>query len=290
MMHTRCPACQTTFRLTLEQIKARHGKVRCGRCQNVFDALEHLVESIATVAAQVQAPATTASDAEVAEASASPAAPPATTLEHAVDTTSEASQSVLPEVESSTAPPEDGHEIPRDLSPASPLAADPLATIDNDSSLQSRLRIVWRVACVFAVLALLLQATLYWRVELATRYPDLRPKLEALCQSFDCSVGLPTQSALLKIENSDLVPGKQGRLELAASLHNLAAYAQEWPHLELTLTDAADRPVARRVITPQEYAAPAAGGFPANGEFAVQVRLDIASLPAAGYRLYLFYP
>ena len=44
-MKTRCPACQTTFRVTPEQLKARVGKVRCGQCQTVFNALDTLIEA-----------------------------------------------------------------------------------------------------------------------------------------------------------------------------------------------------------------------------------------------------
>ena len=41
-MLTRCPHCQTHFRVTAEQLKIRQGTVRCGACQEVFDALETL--------------------------------------------------------------------------------------------------------------------------------------------------------------------------------------------------------------------------------------------------------
>ena len=43
-MKTRCPECQTIFRVTPEQLKARAGKVRCGHCRTVFDAFESLFE------------------------------------------------------------------------------------------------------------------------------------------------------------------------------------------------------------------------------------------------------
>ena len=43
-MKTRCQNCQTTFRVTPEQLKARAGKVRCGQCQTVFNALDSLVD------------------------------------------------------------------------------------------------------------------------------------------------------------------------------------------------------------------------------------------------------
>ena len=44
MMITRCPACQTVFRLRREQLHARGGEVRCGHCFHPFNALEHTVE------------------------------------------------------------------------------------------------------------------------------------------------------------------------------------------------------------------------------------------------------
>lgn len=43
-MKSRCPNCQTVFRVTPEQLRARAGKVRCGQCQAVFNALDSLLE------------------------------------------------------------------------------------------------------------------------------------------------------------------------------------------------------------------------------------------------------
>src|SRR5262245_21025036 len=37
-MMTRCPSCGTAFRVTEQQLGARDGKVRCGRCDTLFDA------------------------------------------------------------------------------------------------------------------------------------------------------------------------------------------------------------------------------------------------------------
>jgi predicted Zn finger-like uncharacterized protein len=41
---TRCPSCATAFRAQREQLAARAGRVRCGRCGAVFDAIRALVE------------------------------------------------------------------------------------------------------------------------------------------------------------------------------------------------------------------------------------------------------
>ena len=41
-MYTRCPECQTAFKITIAQLKARDGLVRCGRCDSIFRADLHL--------------------------------------------------------------------------------------------------------------------------------------------------------------------------------------------------------------------------------------------------------
>ncbi|KPK39248.1 MAG: hypothetical protein AMJ69_06140 [Gammaproteobacteria bacterium SG8_47] len=41
-MYTACPFCQTIFRVTEAQLERARGRVRCGQCQQVFNAREHL--------------------------------------------------------------------------------------------------------------------------------------------------------------------------------------------------------------------------------------------------------
>src|SRR5690554_1475724 len=42
-LQTQCPKCDTRFRVTDELLGVAGGKVRCGTCMNVFNALEHRV-------------------------------------------------------------------------------------------------------------------------------------------------------------------------------------------------------------------------------------------------------
>ncbi|HSD39923.1 MAG TPA: zinc-ribbon and DUF3426 domain-containing protein [Rhodocyclaceae bacterium] len=44
MLITRCPHCETTFRVRMEQLNLRGGRVRCGHCHVPFSALESLEE------------------------------------------------------------------------------------------------------------------------------------------------------------------------------------------------------------------------------------------------------
>jgi len=41
-MYTQCPHCQTCFRIAEAHLKVARGKVRCGSCQEIFDATGHL--------------------------------------------------------------------------------------------------------------------------------------------------------------------------------------------------------------------------------------------------------
>ena len=41
---TRCTSCGTAFRLVQDQLKVSEGWVRCGRCNEVFNALEGLFD------------------------------------------------------------------------------------------------------------------------------------------------------------------------------------------------------------------------------------------------------
>ncbi|MBU6261208.1 MAG: zinc-ribbon domain-containing protein, partial [Burkholderiales bacterium] len=58
---TRCPACDTVFRVVPDQLRVSEGWVRCGRCAEVFDASASLVD-LETGVPQRLAPAPRAPD------------------------------------------------------------------------------------------------------------------------------------------------------------------------------------------------------------------------------------
>ena len=45
MLFTRCPDCQTNFRITADALRKADGQVRCGHCSAVFNAYEELRDS-----------------------------------------------------------------------------------------------------------------------------------------------------------------------------------------------------------------------------------------------------
>lgn len=44
-LQTQCPSCETRFRVTEEQLSIAKGKVRCGNCMKIFNAVDHEVAS-----------------------------------------------------------------------------------------------------------------------------------------------------------------------------------------------------------------------------------------------------
>ena len=232
-MVTRCPQCNTTFRVTAAHLKAREGYVRCGRCSEIFNAL-------ATLAALT--------DSEISELPRYPLV--ASSVDEAPD--------------SDFLAPED--------------SAD-------DSSR-------WQALTAIAAVVLLLQLVSFFSAGIASRFPATAPLLGAVCTVLRCSLEPPSDPQDLDIADSDLRAddSRGGVVLLSATLRNASDERKPYPALEITLTDAQNRTVARRVLLPREYLKQKTGKIAPRSDVPLEIALGIGDLDAAGYRLYLFYP
>jgi predicted Zn finger-like uncharacterized protein len=254
---TRCPACGTAFRVQPGQLSARNGMVRCGKCQSVFDGVAHLVEEGAAADSAEPSP-----QLGLFEPGARPAA---------------SAPTAAPRPAARRAAPEEDEPLPDFLEEAPP---------------PPRFALAWGLLAVIALAALAGQLAHHYRTELATLAPQTRPLLAEGCRVLGCEVRLPRRPDLLSIESSDLQADERGEhlIVLHAVIRNRAAFAQELPALELTLTDAEERALARRVLRPGDYLPGRAQGLEPGGEAVLRVPLDTGGVRATGYRLYLFYP
>lgn len=318
-MLTRCPACETRFRVTAEQLKARSGRVRCGECQHVFNALDSLIEAPTVMVAPLPAePPHRRLAAPPSDIGADLAIDPEARLAEVAVTCPRSGIPVMPGDSTQSAPApsfqlvEDAQnrlaawrpETPKPAIPERAEAAEPVTATggavpdwsdDFPAPPPPPHRWPWAVGGILALTALGLQAVLAFRVELAVLWPEAKPTLVALCEIADCEVGLPAKVALMGIEASDLHPDTRhtSRLALTATLKNRAPFTQQYPHLELTLTDTADKAIARKVLAPADYLPPKASpaqGMQPNADIMVAVGVDPGAMTASGYRLYLFYP
>lgn len=316
-MKTRCSSCQTIFRVTSEQLRARAGRVRCGQCRTVFNALDGLLDDEASFDAAGRFA-------------------PVERCESAVPPTPFATRSR----------PQDPQEPLRTPAPAGMIASEPNVPVPVDSALDSAmgspsettpdaLDIVadadnrnpchdiqestdgdrwlggstsrgalaldssaarpFAIAAVFLSLLLAGQLVFHFRTDIAISVPRLQPPLAMLSDVLGTDMPLPRRVEMLSIEASDLQVDQERKqlLALQVTLRNRATYAQAYPVLELTLTDTSDRVVARRLLLPDEYlsaAALAEQAFPASTDIDVRLWIETREITAAGYRLYLFYP
>lgn len=154
-------------------------------------------------------------------------------------------------------------------------------------------RIVMGAGSALLLLALAAQGMTTFRNVLAARYPQLKPVLVASCAVFGCKVELPAQIDTLTVETGELQSLGANRFSYTTLLRNPGQLAQAWPHVELALTDANDKPLVRRVFAPADYLPPgaaAAKGFAARSEQPVKLFFQLDQIKASGYHIAIFYP
>ena len=290
---TRCSSCSTTFRVSPAQLAARGGRVRCGKCSAIFDGVANLLTDEAVAALPVE-PSPQMGLFELREPSR---------------LTDEGERTAAPDAEPTAPGPADpagvadSRAAPPMISSApfanrSPLAAHKPVVPAFLASERPRVAyaFVWGLLSVLTLGALALQAALHFRTELGVLLPQTRPHLEAACEMLACEFRLPRRADLMSIESSDLQADSQrpGVIVLNALLRNRAPFAQEYPDLELTLTDQGERAVIRRVLRPAEYLQEKRAAIPlgmgGGGEESVRIYFETGGILATGYELFLFYP
>jgi hypothetical protein len=145
------------------------------------------------------------------------------------------------------------------------------------------------------LLAALGQSCYLLRDQIAARWPAAQPVLKASCAVLGCHIELLAQIDAVSIESSELAALNPAKNTFALNLllRNRSSTPQRWPSIELTLLDANDRPVIRRVFTEREYLQAglnASGGFGPNAEQSTRIAFELLQQKASNYRVYLFYP
>lgn len=143
---------------------------------------------------------------------------------------------------------------------------------------------------VVLLCTLAVQVVLHERDRIAAMDPRVRPWLQLLCEPFQCTLAPLKQISDVVIDSSSFNKGRGDSYQLTFALKNRAYVPLAMPAMELTLTDAQDQPVLRRVFLPPEMAAPAE--LPALGAWSSSVSVIVTTGGArvAGYRLLAFYP
>ncbi|MEO7071737.1 MAG: zinc-ribbon and DUF3426 domain-containing protein [Rhodanobacter sp.] len=244
-MYTQCPECLSVFSLGAQALAQAHAFTICGHCGAGFDSLATLADTLP--------------DAPFREL---PLNTPALTPPQ-VDLVVYRPQ-VEPPVVIETTPPADAtaaDEFAKLVFAPRFARTRPQKRAKRDKHDRHRhfigareRRWPWALACAALTLALVAQVAWATRASLITHAPT-SGWLRAGCAALHCALPLipaPRQIHLLD-SNVQTHPSVPGALMISASVRNDARFAQPYPVLVLTLSNAQGERVAMRRLRPRDY-------------------------------------
>lgn len=304
------------FKVVPDQLRVSDGWVRCGQCNEVFDANANLQAGAGDVLIS-PAPQAPVEPVEPVEPIV-PAEPVEPMLPLEKDFGAEAPDAVeiieVPAEESflEVNPPA-LHIEPElqefvDSSDAAPSeTTDQVLPAADDqpqhSFMQSAVspsrwgrrwvRVALSVICLLLGMVLVLQVVVQERDRIAATEPATRHFLESLCEVLNCRISPLRQIESVVIDSSAFVKVRTDVYRLSFTLKNTAQTVVATPALELTLTDMQDQPVVRRVFVAGDIGKPQMAMEPGAELFVtlpLAVKTSGHSERISGYRLLSFYP
>jgi predicted Zn finger-like uncharacterized protein len=229
-MYTRCPECNTAYRIDIKQLRAGRGEALCERCHTVFNALASL--------------STTVKDAAVPPGPARMVNTPVLGDRDAV---------VLPRFERDRLEELDGAEMPAIRGGTDMLKPDGRRPEALYAELVPE---VWAWAAGAALLLMLLvgQAMAFEGRRLAQNV-HARPWMDRICATLGCVLPPFRDVANLRVTDRllTMAGGPRDGFEFSLVFANESELPQAYPKLRLVLNELSGRPAAERVFDPFEY-------------------------------------
>lgn len=251
-MYTECPQCHAIFRVTQEILQAAAGKVRCGECATVFQAVKPK-KSVST---------TTSPDNRVLPSKKIERSKPKKDKKPTpVDRRGTSKKRPVASTSSFHRHREDDYQQPD--------SSEKVATSTNTDFVPKYLPVpvpskrpkvkrkhkVWGLA-LLALLGLLLLSQILTanRKYLGTK-PLMRPIVTAVCKVSGCEVPAHKDLDAIELLNHGVFshPTVPGSLMIKGMIQNNASFEQPYPVIELGFSDISGKPVAMRRFGPNEY-------------------------------------
>jgi predicted Zn finger-like uncharacterized protein len=338
---TRCPTCGTTFKVVSDQLKLQRGLVKCGSCGQVFDGIEHLryVNKKAVSAQTTSEPELSSPEALLI--------PPHSHQAQQESKADDDKTDVDEKLENDVTAPEPVAKQLGLLKFMRPAGAKFLVLAKRAKSekkiISSELhhspateaeirlpgfmlpnkrasfaiRLLWSLLLLLSLFLLALQITYRYRHEIAAyaepHAPGIPSVITQACQLIpipvDCAIKLPRHIEDIRVSAAEVIETNTPDLySLRFSLRNESNLPLAYPALNMTLSDARNRIVARKVVFPEEYLTGLQGsnsatatlssqGLSKQGEqsFILPIKIesgDNSSSPikVVGYLVEIFYP
>ena len=259
-MQTQCPHCDTKFRVTEAQVQAADGFVRCGVCNEVFNAIEvashhkHQASLLDNVAANESSEKESTIEALTAEKQ-----PAAVTEENERIKELPDDEAVI--VNTRTAADEtkkDAFDLFNEESNETLQHVVPDKFRDSYSSQSPSLvtTALWSTGILLLTATLIIEYTWFNRDQL-NKIPELQGTISILCQQFKCknfSIRDPANIELIS-RNIYSHPNEKSALMVNITMRNNAAFAQPYPIMQIDFSDIRGNSVAARRFWPKEYLA-----------------------------------
>lgn len=211
---TRCPSCNTLFKVTSGQLQMHEGKVRCGNCQSVFSGIEHL----------------TSPDTEAWQE-----------LDLGANQSTNQNDNGYTSDHNLTGGDGTGSEALF----ANTAPTKPLLNFKQGSP-------ALKAACIVLFLALGLQALWVQRIPLLQQAPTIAMHVNKAGPGIQSLFSYPATEAL-KVEGSGLQALDENNLRVDLTLHNPLALPAQWPHLKVELLDPQGLVLASKSLSPSDY-------------------------------------
>lgn len=286
---TRCPTCKTLFRLEPEYLVDSGGWARCGVCGESFDSSRQRYQAIEPpVAEAVQVESPPGEPLALDGAAQYPVIHPADQAD---------TLRAEPALDGASLSPAIGRFSDHLL-----LAQQSFATADKPGFLSTgqptrsggRLsRVVLGTFAAMLTLCLVFQVAIHERGFLSSRFPALETSIKLLCSSPVCQATPSRHGEALVIDSSSLVTIPDGGYRLSLTVKNASERILAIPSLELSLTDAMEEVIVRRVLSPQELGASHDQLLPGRQwSPSATLRVDLSADTGSfkGYRVLAFYP
>lgn len=299
---TRCPACRTMFKVVPDQLRISGGWVRCGQCNEVFDASANLqdpqlaeAQPPESVDIELEVPEVSADETTVLDSVPEPQTPvdgALTPLGVVLDEMPawESASSSLPGAETDELTGAYEPELPGELpAPSFMREADDHATPVAHAWRRSG----WLLAAILLSLTLLVQLLVHERDRIAATAPGFKPVMEVLCVLMQCRVAPLRQIESVQIDSASFNKLRTDVYRLSMTIKNAAETDVALPAIELSLTDAQDQALMRRVFLASELGMPSdvlVAGSEAPVSLALSIKTNGNAERVAGYRVLAFYP
>lgn len=304
-MATRCVACGTIFRVVQDQLKVSEGWVRCGRCDEVFNALDGLFDLERESPppwqpGQAKPPGRhddgfekTAAELDEEDRIASRFFRPE---QDDVDHTPAEAVAERFRTDFADARFEEEEEEATMLAAAAGTIDPNAPTFVRQAERQAlwrtpRARLLLSLAGLLLLAVLAVQAAHHFRDSLAAQQPSLRPLLASWCSLVQCRIEAPRRIEDISVENTALTHAVAGTdtYKLSVTLRNRGSVPVGMPSIDLSLTDSSGQLVARRALSPADFRVSSTIVAPGS-EVALSLLLTAGNSRVAGYTVEVFYP